>query len=336
MKMTLLAALTTLIGLAGHASAADFQYAPTKTLAVPGDGGWDYLSVDEAARKLYVAHGNKVDVIDLDVKTVVGEITNTPGVHGLAPCPDLGLGVVSVGQENQADIVDLQTLQSLARVPTAAGPDAVLYDAGRQEAYLFCGRAHAATVVNVPSRQVTATIPLPGRPEFATVDRAAGRVYDNIEDQDEVAVIDTQTHQVVTNWPCAPGREPSGLAMDTRHHRLFIGCRNQKLVMMDSTTGRVLDTLPIGAGVDACVYDPHIHVVFASCGDGTTTIARVRGDHFKWLQTLQTMPGARTMAVDPVEHNIFLAAAKFTPGPAGRRQGKIIPGSFEILAYGPR
>lgn len=338
MKHFLFLALTLAAGtfFASPASAADFQYKLIKTIPIGGDGGWDYLSVDETARKLYVAHGNKIDVVDMDVKKVVGVITNTPGVHGLAPCPSLGLGVASVGQDNQADIVNLNTLQPEGRVKTGDGPDAVIYDPKRQEAYLFCGHAHVVTVVNVKTHKTVATIPLPGRPEFAAVDSRTGRVYDNIENKSEIAVINTRSHQVVTNWPCAPGAEPSAMAIDRRHHQLFVGCRNKKLVMLDSTTGKVLDTLSIGDGVDACTYDPNLHIVFASCGDGTTTIARVRNDRFKLLQTLKTVLGARTMAVDPVEHNIFLAAAKYAASTAEHRPGKIIPGSFEILVYGPQ
>lgn len=338
MKAFLFLALAAGVVLAGPAPAADFQYKLIKTIPVGGDGGWDYLSVDDAARKLYVSHENKVVVIDLDLKTVVGEITNTPGVHGLAPGPDLGLGITSNGHDNTASIVDLNTRQTLAKVATAAGPDGLLYDPAQQEAYLFCGHARAATVVNVKAHQVVATIPLAGRPEFGAVNPAVGRVYDNLEDKSEVAVIDAKSHQVLTNWPCAPGEEPSGMAIDAKNQHLFIGCRNQLLVMMDSASGKVLGTLPIGAGVDACAYDPGTHLVFASCGDGTTTIARLDEDtaQLKLVQTLQTERGSRTMTVDPTEHNIYLSAANFTPPVEGRRRGRIMPGTFKVLVYGPR
>lgn len=338
MKVFMLLVLAAGVVLAGPAPAADFQYKLIKTIPISGEGGWDYLSVDEAARKLYVSHSDEVVVIDLDLKSVVGVITNTPGVHGLAPCPDLGLGITSNGRNNTASIVDLNTRQTIASVNTAAGPDGLLYDPAQQEAYLFCGHANAATVVNVKTRKVLATIPLPGRPEFGAVDPDADRVYDNIEDKSEIAVIDTQSHEVLTNWPCAPGAEPSGMAIDAKNHHLFIGCRNHLLVLLDSTSGKVLDTLPIGAGVDACAYDRGTHLVFASCGDGTTTIARLNEDQskLKLVQTLSTAPGARTMAVDPVEHNIFLATAKFAPGSTGHRHHAIVPGSFKILVYGPR
>lgn len=338
MKIHWFSVLTGILALATPAFAADFQYKLIKTIPIGGAGGWDYLSVDDSARRLFVSHADKIVVVDLDLQTVVGVITNTPGVHGLAPCPDLGVGVTSNGGENKAGIVDLNTFQTLAKVDTAQGPDAMLYNAAQQEAYLFCGRARAATVVDVKARKVVATVPLAGRPEFGVADPDAERIYDNLEDQNEVAVIDAKSHQVLADWPTAPGEKPSGLAIDAKNHHLFIGCRNGLLVMMDSTNGKVLGTLPIGAGVDACAYDPHIHLVFASCGDGTTTIARLNEDlaQMHWVQKLKTEPGARTIAVDPLEHNIFLATAEFTPSAAGQQRGQIVPDTFKILVYGPR
>ncbi len=318
---------------------ADGPYHLIKEISVGGEGGWDYLSVDSAAQRLYVSHATKVVVMDLAKDVVTGEITNTPGVHGVALASGLGLGVTSLGRVNQAGIVDLQTLQTLAAVDTAQGPDGMLYDPGQQEAWLFCGRARAVTVVDVKARKVVATIPLGGRPEFAQVDPAAGRVYDNLEDKSEVAVIDTKSHAVVANWPIAPGEEGSGMAIDLKHHRLFIGCGGSKTMeMMDSTTGKILASVPIGAGVDANAFDPETQFAFASCGDGTTTIAHADGDKLTVVQTLKTERGARTMALDPATHKIYLATAEFKPQPepadGGRRRPDLVPGSFKILVYG--
>ena len=318
---------------------ADGPYHFIKEIPVGGDGGWDYLSVDSAAQRLYVSHATKVVVMDLAKDVVAGEITNTPGVHGVALASGLGLGVTSLGRVNQAGMVDLKTLQTLAVVDTAQGPDGMLYDPGQQEAWLFCGRARAVTVVDVKARKVVATIPLGGRPEFAQVDPAAGRVYDNLEDKSEVAVIDTKSHAVVANWPIAPGEEGSGMAIDLKHHRLFIGCGGSKTMeMMDSTTGKILASVPIGAGVDANAFDPETQLAFASCGDGTTTIAHADGDKLTVVQTLKTERGARTMALDPATHKIYLATAEFKPQPepadGGRRRPDLVPGSFKILVYG--
>lgn len=326
-------------GPAAPESNAGGPYHFIKEIPIGGDGFWDYLSIDPAAHRLYVSHSTEIVVVDLTNDKIVGEITNTPGVHGIAVAPDLGLGVTSIGRENRAGIVNLKTLQTLAKVGTAEGPDGMIYDSKPKEAYLFCGRANAATVVDVKGQKVVATIPLDGRPEFAAADPAANRVYDNLENKNEVAVIDAQKHAVITNWPIAPGEGGSGMAIDVKHHRLFIGCHNQKMVMMDSANGKVLATVPIGSGVDANAFDPGTQFAFASCGDGTTTIAHEDGDQLTIVQTLQTERGARTMALDPTTHNIYLATAKFGPEPVAtngerRRRPPMIPGSFKILVYG--
>lgn len=332
--------LPVLFSLAAAVCRADGPYHFIKEIPIGGDGGWDYLSIDPAAHRLYVSHGTEVVVLDLARDQIAGVITNTPGVHGVAVASDLGLGVTSIGRENKAGIVDLKTLQTLSKVDTAEGPDGFVYDPGKKEAWLFCGRAQSATVVGVKSAKVAATIPLGGRPEFATVDSKADRVYDNLENKSEVAVIDTRSHQVVTHWPIAPGEEGSGMAIDVKHHRLFIGCHNKMMVMVDDTDGKVLASVPIGDGVDADAFDPETQLAFASCGDGTTTIAKEEApDKLTVVQTLMTERGARTMALDPATHKIYLATAKFgaQPEPANgerRRRPPMIPGTFKILVYG--
>jgi YVTN family beta-propeller protein len=319
---------------------ADGPYHFVKEIPVSGEGGWDYLTVDSAAQRLYVSHATEIVVIDLNKDQVVGQITNAPGVHGIALASELGLGITSNGRENKAGIVDLKTLQTLSKVDTAQGPDGMLYDSGQKEAYLFCGRAESATVVDVKTAKVAATIPLGGRPEFAVVDSKAGRVYDNLENKSEVAVIDTKSHQVVSLWPIAPGESASGMAIDMAHHRLFIGCRNGKMLMMDSINGKVLASVPIGQGVDADEFDPGTGFAFASCGDGTTTIAKEETpDKLTVVQTLKTERGSRTMALDPQTHKIYLPTAQFEaqsqPVEGGQRQRpRMIPGTFKILVYG--
>jgi DNA-binding beta-propeller fold protein YncE len=265
------------------------------------------------------------------------EITNTPGVHGLAPAPELGRGFVSDGRESKAAIVDLKSLQILSKVDTGQNPDGMLYEPGRQEAYMFNGRGRSATVIDAKSGKVVATIALDGKPEFPAADPAAGRVYDNLEDKSEVAVIDTATHTVVTNWPVAPGEEGSGLAIDTDHHRLFIGCGGSKtMVMMNSTDGKVVASVPIGDGVDACAFDPGTQLAFSSCRDGTTTIAHEDSpSKLTVVQTLKTERGARTMTLDPKTHRIYLPTAKFNPPAEGERRPRMIPGTLRLLVYGP-
>jgi len=321
--------------------AAEGPYKFITKIDVGGEGGWDYASVDSAARRLYATHGTKVVVIDVDKNAVVGEIADTPGVHGFAIAPELGLGFSSNGMESKASIVDLKTLQTKSKVDTGANPDAILYDPGQKEVYTFNGRGSSATVFEAASGKVIATIPLPGKPEFAQVDAKAGRIYDNIEDKNEVVVIDTKAHTVAATWPIAPGEGASGMAIDVAAHRLFLGAE-KLMVMMDSTSGKVVTTVPIGAGVDANAFDPETKLAFASCGDGTVTIAHEDGpDKLTAVQVLQTARGARTMALDPKTHRIYLAAADYEapaaqPG-AGQRppRPKMVPNSFRILVYGP-
>ncbi len=305
-----------------------------------GEGGWDYLSVDAAAHRLYVSHGNVVVVIDTVEDKVIGEIGDTPGVHGLAVAPELKRGYTTNGRENKLGIIDLTTLKTVAKVVTGANPDAMLYEPGRGEVYSFNGRGQSATVIDAKSGKVVATIPLGGKPEFAAPDPAAGRIYCNIEDKNEIVAIDTGTHQVVSHWPIAPGEEATGMAFDAANHRLFIGCHNKLMAMIDATSGKVVATVPIGQGVDANDFDPGAQLAFASCGDGTVTIAHEDApDKLTVVQRLTTEPRARTMTLDPMSHKIYLASAKFEtptePPAAGQRpRPKMVAGSFKVLVYG--
>jgi DNA-binding beta-propeller fold protein YncE len=304
-----------------------------------GDGGWDYLSIDAAARRLYVAHGDHVDVIDIDHNAPVGSIVDTPGVHDVAIAHQLGRAYVSDGQTSQASIVELNTLATIAHVITGDGPDTVVYEPTRNEVYTFNGRGHSATVFDAHSGNVIATIALPGRPEFAVADATTGRVYDNIEDKNLIVAIDVHSHQIVAQWPIAPGEGASSLDIDAAHHRLFVGCHNQQMLMVDAGNGRVIGSVPIGSGVDASAFDPGTQLAFSSTGEGTVTIAHEdSGEKLSVVQTLQTQPGARTMALDPSTHNIYLAVADRVPAAAGSPPGRpaIVPGSFRILVYGPQ
>ncbi len=327
--------LPLLLSLAVVAARANEPYHFIKEIPIGGDGGWDALTVDSAAHRLYVSHATKVVVIDLKRDLIIGEITNTPGVHDIAVAPKLNRAFVSGGRENKVTIADTKSLQTNAKVDTGENPDAMLFEPGQSEVYAFNGRGQSATVISAKSGKVVATIPLGGKPEFAKADPKAGRVYDNLEDKSEVAVIDTKTHAVVNRWPIAPGESASGLAIDLKNHRLFLGCDNHLMVMMDCTSGKVLATAPIGEGVDGAAFDPGTQFAFASCGQtATVTIAREDADKLTVVQVLNTERGARTMALDPATHKIYLATAKMEPPPEGQRRGKIIPGTFKVLVYG--
>jgi DNA-binding beta-propeller fold protein YncE len=305
-------------------------------IPVPGDTGWDYLVVDAAAHRLYVSHGVQVVVIDTQTNHIVGTIDDTPGVHGVALADDLGRGFTSNGRENTSTIFDLKTLKPIQKVQTEANPDAILYEPGRHEVYTFNGRGRSASVFDATSGKVVATVSLGGKPESGAADPRAGRVYVNIEDRSEIKVIDTATHTVTATWPIAPGEEASGMAIDLAHHRIFIGCDNKLMLMIDSTTGKVLGQVPIGEGVDANRYDAGTMLAFSSNGEGTVTIAHEDSpEKLSVVQTLTTTRGARTMALDTSTHTIYLAAADYepqAPGAAGRPKAK--PGSFRILVYG--
>lgn len=326
--------LPLLLGLAVMSSRATEPYTLVGEIAGGGDGGWDYLTVDTVAQRLYVSHATKVLVVDLATATIVAEIPDTPGVHGMAVAPAAGRGLITCGRANQAYLVDLATLAISARVDTGANPDGMLYVPTTAEFYTFNGRGKSATVIDAQTAAVVATIPLGGKPEFAQFDAATGEIFNNLEDTSEVVVIDAHSHVVTHRWPIAPGEEASGMALDAAHHHLFLGCGNNRMVMMDSTTGQVVDSVAIGAGVDANAYDPATGYAFASCSDGTVTIAHVDGDHLTAVQTLPTATGSRTMALDPTTHRIYLPAARFEAPTAGERRGRMVPGSFKILIYG--
>jgi DNA-binding beta-propeller fold protein YncE len=333
-----LMAAAALVGLAAvpglHAQGGPYTFA--REIPIGGEGGWDYASVDAPAHRLYVSHATKVVVIDTQANTVVGEIPDTPGVHGFAIAADLGRGFSSNGRENKASIVDLKTLKLIQKVDTGENPDAILYEPGRKEVYTMNGRGKSATVFDARSGKVVATIPLEGKPEFAQVDPQAGKVYVNMEDLNAIKVIDTATHTVTATWPIAPGESASGMAIDLPNHRLFIGCDNKLMLMIDNTTGKIVYSTPIGEGVDSNWFDPGTKLAFSSNGEaGTVTVAHEDSPSvLKVVQTLKTKRGARTMALDPITHTIYLAIANYEPQPAGSTgRAKAVAGTFRVLVY---
>ncbi len=310
-------------------------------IPIGGEGGWDILTIDSAARRLYLSHATKVVVVDLNTNTVAGEIADTPGVHGFVAVPEVQRGFSSNGKESKSSVVDLRTLKTTSKIETGQNPDAVVYEPRHDEVYVFNHAGNSVTVINSKAATISATIPLGGTPEFAAVDETAGRVYCNIEDKSEVAVIDADKHEVVAHWSLAPGEGPSGIALDATHHRLFSGSHNKMMVMIDTESGKVIDTVPIGAGVDGCTFDDATQLVFASCGDGTATIAKEKAPNkLTVVQILKTERGARTMALDPGTHRIYLPTAKFEPTPspspgASPVRPGIVPNTLKLLVYAP-
>ena len=320
---------------------AGTEYRALQSIPIGGEGGWDILNIDAAARRLYLSHASKVVVVDLDKNTVAGEIADTPGVHAFLPVPELGRGFSSNGKESKASVVDLKTLQTTAKVDTGESPDAIAYDPKHSEVYIFNHKGNSVTIVDAKGAKVIATVPLGGSPEFAVADPAADRIYCNVEDKNEVVAIDTNRHEVVAHWPLAPGEEPSGIALDAAHHRLFSACNNKMMEMIDTETGKVIASVPIGDHTDGCAFDDASQLAFASCGDGSTTIAREESpDKLTLVQKLQTERGARTIAIDPQTHRIYLPTAQFAPAPSpapGSSPGRpaIVPNTCKLLVYGP-
>src|SRR4051794_12995031 len=326
--------------IALHNAVPGDAYKFLNEIPIGGEGGWDILTIDSAAHRLYVSHSTKIVVVDLEKNAVVGEITDTPGVHGFIAVPEIGRGFSTNGKENKSSVVDLTTLKTLSKIDTGANPDAFAYDAKRGELYIFNHSGSSATVIDAKNAKVVATIQLGGEPEFGVSDDVAGKIYVNLEDKSEVAVIDATKHEVIARWPLAPGTEPTGIALDAPHHRLFSTCHNKMMEMVDTTTGKVVGSVPIGAGVDGCAFDDASQLAFASCGEGTTTIAKEDGDKLTTVQTLKTERSARTMALDPKTHRIYLPSAQFeppaTPSPgASPTRPKMIPNTMKLLVYGP-
>jgi YVTN family beta-propeller protein len=339
-----------MLGLAGLLSvgaglrAADAPYAKLAEIHIGGAGNFDYLTVDPAAKRLYVSHGNEVVVIDLTNNTIVGRIADTPGVHGIAVAPG-GHVFTSNGRGNNVSVVDPKTFATLSKVETGANPDSIIYEPKEKAIYAFNHTGGSATVIDAATAKAIATVPLEGAVETGASDPGLGKVFVNIEDKDEVMVIDTATHKVTAKWPIAPADGGTGMAIDPLTHRIFVG-GGKFLVMMDAQSGKVVANVPICNGTDATSFDPGSKNVFVSCSDGRTTVAHMDSPaKLSPVETITTARGARTIAVDPTTHRMYVAAQDYqpvdpnaAPPPAGGRgRGPAaIPDSLKVLVYGQK
>lgn len=311
-------------------------YHVVKKIAVGGEGGWDYLTFNSPSHQLFVSHTTKVVVINTDADTVVGEILNTPGVHGIAVANELGRCFISNGRSNTVSIVDLKTLALIDTIPVGKNPDAILYDAFSHRVFVFNGRSNDATILDAKKGTVVSTIPLGGKPEFSATD-GKGRVFVNIEDKNEIVVIDAKALTILSHWSIKPGEEPSGLALDVQNNRLFSVCGNKLMVVVNAENGNVITSLPIGDGVDGCAFDPGAGLAFSSNGDGTMTVVKEESPaKFSVLETVVTQTRARTITVDPETHTLYLPTAEFGPAPVPtperpRPRPTILPNTFCIL-----
>jgi hypothetical protein len=323
--------------LAGADAAPPPQYRITHEVALPGDEGWDYLTFDAASHRLFIAHATRVQVIDTERLSLVGEIADTPGVHGIALAPELNRGYISAGRAGLVVVFDLKSLARLQQIRTTGeNPDAILYERTTQRVFTFNGRGRNATVLDANSGELLGTLALDAKPEFAVSD-GEGQVYVNLEDRNSIARIDARSLRVSAVWPLQGCDEPTGLAIDAPNRRLFAVCGNQVMAVVDASSGHVLGTAPIGAGVDAAAYDAEARLAFASCGSGVLTALSLSPAGLPAVaQSLATRPGARTMALDARRHRIFLVTADFgaTPAPTlaePRPRPPIAPGSFRLL-----
>lgn len=338
MKQLLTTAATFL--LAGNLMAqttAKPAYHLIKKTVVGGEGGWDYLLAEGG--RLYLSHGNQVEVLDQKTDEKVGTISPTPGIHGIAIVPGSGVGYTTNGRPNTATMFDLKTLKATQEIPTGKKPDAIMHDTFSGRIFIFNNEGSSATVLEAATGKVVGTVELGGAPEAAVTDDK-GLIFVNLEDKNQVAVFDARTLEVKHHWSLGTGEEPTGLAFDKVKHRLFSTCHNKEMVVMDSQSGKVLATVPIGSGVDGAVFDTSTGSAISSNGEGSMTVVREdTPGHFAAVQTITTERGARTITIDAQSHHVFTITAQYGTAPAAttenpRPRAPVVPGSFMVLEYG--
>src|SRR5690349_15662238 len=307
------------------------SYHVTKTYTPGGEGSWDYVVPDPPNHRLFIARQNRVMVVDEDSGTLLGEVTGIKGAHGTAIAENAGRGFATSGNDQSVVMFDLKTFKVLGRIPAAEDADAIIYDSVSNRVFTLNGDAHSSTVIDPRAGTLIKNIPLGGKPEYGA-SAGEGKVYANLTDTSEVVEIDAKTATVARRWSTVTCKQPVAMAIDTAHHRLFSGCRSGVMAVSDYQSGKVVATVPIGAGVDGAGFDPSSGDAFAANADGTlTVIHQDSADTYHVLQTLSTAQGSRNMGLDPTNPRIFLAAAKFGPPPAGGRRGPVLPGSFSML-----
>jgi DNA-binding beta-propeller fold protein YncE len=308
------------------------QFKITDRVKLGGEGGWDYLTYDNVGHRLFITRGSHVMVVDAATLKVTGDIPDLSAIHGVALVPEFGRGFINNGGDNTVTIFHLISLKKLGSVKVGDGPDAILYEPFSKHVFTFNARGKNSTVVDVAASQVVGTIPLGGKPEFPASD-GKGKLYVNIEDKGQIAEADVTKLAVLNTWSIAPCQKPSALAFDVEHHRLFAGCGNKMMAVVDSDSGKVVTTVPIGEGVDAGAFNPKTQEVFMSCGEGVLTVIHQDSpDKYTVRQNLTTVKGARTMALDKENDVVYLVTAQreSTPPAPGQRPA-MVPGSFELI-----
>jgi len=340
---TLFAFSLLISGLKGQAQTPANQNTPAslyniaQKIPLSGDGSWDLITLDETNGMLYVSHENQVNVIDSRTRKSVGVIPGTKGVHGIAVAPKLHKGFTSNGKDTSVTVFSLDNFKVLKRIKvTGLKPDMILFDSFTSRVFVFNGKTKNVTVINADSDKVISTIALTGKPELAVSD-TKGRLFLNLEDKSEVCVINSSSLKVEKSWPIAPGKEATGIAMDMEHHRLFIGCDNKMMVIMNSDNGTVIAAVPIGDKVDGVAYDPGLKRAYSSNGDGTLTVIKETDPNtFDLVENFKTQKGAKTLALNPVNHWLYLPVADYLPGSADdddnpKAKPGIKPGTFGVI-----
>ena len=335
-KIALLSFL--LVSIATITKGQNIHYTLQHRQTIGGNGGWDYLSIDPESRVLYIAHGTQVEAYNLDHDSLMSPILNTNGPHGIAIADRQRHGFISCGKTNSVLEFDLKTLDTIKSIPVGEHPDAIIFDPPSHHIFVMNAGSNSISVLDAATGAVEGLIALPGRPEFA-VSNERGNVFVNLEDKSEVVKIDSKTNKIENVWKIAPGTEPSALAMDRGTNRLFIGCANQKMIVMNAENGKVVKTIPIGKGVDAIAFDAIARLAFSANGEGNVTIvSEDLGDSYFVAQTLETQKGARTIALDPKTHDIYVVSAEFGTAPEPtkdmpRPRPSIVPNTFSLMKY---
>jgi YVTN family beta-propeller protein len=305
------------------------EYQVVKTISVQGNGGWDYLTVDKPTQRLFVSHSTCVEVVDLKMGKSIGQIPNTPGVHGIAIVSSLNKGFITAGRIDSVIVFDLKSLEVLDKISTGKNPDFILYDPFSERIFTFNGKGNSVTAIDAKTNRVVGTMPVSGKPE-AAVSNGKGEIFCNIEDRSTVVQFDALTLKTKAEWPLAMAKEPTGLALDLTNNRLFSACsESNQIVVMDADNGRIVTILPMGEGCDGIIFIPGDHNAISSNGEGTLTVVHQDGpDDYKVIQTLATRKGARTITYDETTRRIYLPAAEVTMENGKRTT---VPGTFRIV-----
>ena len=330
--------LRILSGIIFSVGALNFQAQAETRFHLGGDGGWDYLTVDPVARRLYIARANRIMVVDVDTGQAIGEVSGLEGAHGIAWVKEEGIGFATSGKSGEVFVFDLKNLKVLRKIPSGENPDAVVYEPTSKRIFAFNGKSKDITAIDLKTMKAVGKIVLDGKPKFSAVDGKGG-VFFNLEDKSQLLALDPVALVVRSRWELKPCEEPTGLSMDPVTERLIVGCGNKTAVIVDAQTGKVVQTFAVGSGVDATAFDPQRKLAWISAGEGILTQLSEDASGFKKIRDIPTVKGARTLAVDAKTGRVFLPFADFKPLPAGQKtvghvRPEVVPGTFGVLVIG--